>query len=382
MAIKNYKKAVYIDQNGNTLENFPDYIGMLAVIVSMPSYCAAPKMSRVYCRCGWADSFDGCMKCPNCGNELTYHFNQNYNRFSSADLYSRAFIKDNQILYPEISVEFDATTSTTKFIEIPKLYLSKDEKKDFGINKRYVSNKDHDSVFLPLLEEMMENDPLWDEVNRLYGVVFSIAEKYQSMSRSELAQKIWLYNVLKSLPWCRNEEYLAALTSLKAVEFNQVFLTEEDFLSYASQPKLLFDLYPMFGFMSDPIPELDNLNESIKKVIRTAVIHRHVTINDLWRVLEFGYHNHAEDPDQVAFINSLGDDFPDFFRKNVIELGDELIDVYELLHQSGYSSLKEYNYSKLKEYLVQKKRIKAAKTSELDECFNSGNMLQFIKLLG
>jgi hypothetical protein len=183
---------------------------------------------------------------------------------------------------------------------------------------------------------------------------------------------ILLQNVYNCIPNVENlsEDLFFAILD-KFPTTSGTFASLSEFYKKCDVPMALADLYGILGVprrMS--LSGIDKLHPTIVMAIQYALLHHHITYNDLSFI-------------SSANIDMLNDncyEFADYFRRNALKFGANIYDAYLYVSEEGTTNIKEANMLKFAEYLRSKK-FKEPKLCEFSKMMESGDAIAALKAL-
>lgn len=366
--IRSYNKFEYHFMDGTIAQNEPvnTFISGLSVHIDDKSISATPKSRNICFACG--SVFEG-SKCT-CGNSDFYGVGirgRYWHRREDDAFSGTCYINGNNIVSRKLSIDWDVVKNAFVIQEMEYDILS--------INSERITANKHNlnrDVFASVFNQYVQR-PEWDGMRVLLARFPLDVYNKKNNSDCDLASYMMLLqNVYNCIPNVENlsEELFHAIIN-KFPSTSGKFDSLAEFYQKCDVPMALADLYGILGVPScSSLSNIDKLHPTIIMAIQYALLHHHITYNELSFI---GQAN-------IDMLNDNCYEFADYFRRNALKFGSKIYDAYLYVIEEGTTNIKEANMMKFVGYLRSKK-FKEPKICEFSKNMENGDALAALKAL-
>ena len=367
MAIRSLNNFEYCDLNGTVIRNsaIPTFVSGLAIFID-DAGIASTKKSRTICfKCG--NVFEG-DKCT-CGNSnfASVSLRGRYWRRSDDQAFDEVcYIKDNTIKSRKLKLDWNPAKNA--------FVITEEEYDILTINNgRICAHRTYvKETFEQVFEEYVKSSD-WDGMRILINKYpldhFNARNKSDYDCSSYMIELQNVYNCIPNIENLSEDLFYAILDKFPPT--SGTFTSLAEFYKKCDVPMALADLYGILGVPAcSSLSNIDKLHPTIIMAVQYALLHHHITYNDLSFISSAN----------IDVLNDSCYEFADYFRRNALKFGSKIYDAYLYVKEEGTMNIKDANMIKFTGYLRTKK-FKENKICDFAKKMESGDAIAALKAL-
>ena len=379
--IRSFVDFVYTDVDGNSVKSdaFASRWFNGVNIYIDDKYISARKMNRRICSCGNVDDVALDEPCPVCGNTDFKRVKLNSGRWyrgSEQRVYERATHLDNGLVSYYIDIQWNEMLNAFTLNET-RYEVLKNENGFYAAVLSYVDREEAEKLFMQYVKGRKE----WETaLNLLTTYPVETIEMLDKNGRGCTPMQVCINycNMAYAIPQITmvSPDLFYSIYSKFIVSSNKAYSSIQDFYKQVKAPMCLSEIYGIAGLPSGDLLVLDELDARIVNAISYALVHKHVTYQELENM--FGGYNKDN---MISEVNNYGVEFAEFFRKNIIKYSSRTLEAYRYINSEyNATGIKDANIKKFARY-AEKKGVKKEKIVKFADLMYEGDAIDALKAL-